>query len=57
VHDLHQTVHPRVGAARAQGADPVRSKAAQGRFKMILDRVARQLALPALDHPGFGCGL
>ena len=36
-----------VRAAGAQSADGMRSKAAQGRFEMVLNGVARQLALPA----------
>ena len=48
MHHLHQAVNPSIGAARTGCADFFSSKAAQGRFELVLYGVAAGLALPAL---------
>jgi hypothetical protein len=50
MHYLHQAMYASVGAASAEGRDAggsIRAKAGQRRFKMVLNRIARTLALPA----------
>ena len=48
VHDLHEPVHARIGAAGADGGDGLVGEAREGGFEVVLDGAARRLALPAV---------